>query len=88
MEWKCYELLHGGEGPRGDDVLVFCSHDRGEAAEQAAEYFDDQWQHKERCGNDCLDGTTHHSEVVGPDGRSTTHEVICEVKRSYTAVIR
>lgn len=88
MEWRCYKLLHAGEGPRGDHVDVVCSNNRAEAAEEAAQYFDDQEQLKERCGNDEFDGGWQYIDVVGQDGYSTRHEVLCEVKRIYTAVIR
>jgi hypothetical protein len=88
MEFECYDLLHGGEGPRGDKVTVFVGNNRSDAAEEAATYFDDVEQRKERCGNDCFDGAVRYIEVVGPDGRSTKHEVSCEVTRSYTDVIR
>lgn len=88
MEWRCYKLLHGGEGPRGDHVDIMGTRDRGTASEEAAEYFDDCEQRKERAGNDLFDGGWNYIEVVGEDGRATKHEVVCEVKRVYTAVIR
>jgi hypothetical protein len=88
MEWRCYELLHGGEGPRGDHVDVVCSDNRAEAAEEAAQHFDDCEQRAAGDGNDEFDGSWQYIEVVGQDGRSTKHEVVCEVKRVYTDVIR
>jgi hypothetical protein len=88
MEFRCYELLHGGEGSRGECVEI--NGNRGgrvTVAELAAKYFDD-------CTETCVDnlgffdGATQGIEVVGPDGKSTRHEVVCEVKRVYTAVVR
>ena len=88
MEWNCWQLLHGGEGPRGEQVTVFCSASAHEAAEQAAEYFDDQEQRELRCGNDGFDGAVQHVEVEGDGQPTTRHEVVCEVKRVYTSVVR
>lgn len=87
-EFRCYRLLHAGEGPRADHVDVMCTNNRAEAAEEAADYFDMCEQMKERCGHDAFDGGTHHIEVVSDDGQSTKHEVVCEVKRVYTAILR
>ena len=85
MEFECWELLHGGECPRGQQVTVFVGNNRCDAAEEAAEYFDDLERHKERCGNDRFDGSVQYIEVVSKDGKSSKHEVVCEVKRVYTA---
>jgi hypothetical protein len=87
MEFKCYDLLHGGEGPRGDSTTVCTSPNRSDAAEEAANYFDDLEQHKERCGHDPFDGAVRYIEVVGPDGKSTKHSVFCEVLRKYMDVL-
>jgi hypothetical protein len=88
MEWRCWKLLHAGEGPRGEDVTVFCAADPREAAEQAAEYFDDQEQRKQCGGNDMFDGDVQYIEVEGEGFKTTRHEVECEVKRVYTSVVR
>jgi hypothetical protein len=89
MKWRCYQLLHAGEGPRGDyvDVEPF-DYDRDEAAEEAAELFDNQDIAKQCGGNDMCHGSVHYIEVVCDEGRSTKHEVLCEVKRHYTCVVR
>lgn len=87
MEWRCYRLLHAGEGPRGKHVDISCS-DRAEAAEKAAKYFDDVEQLAEDFGNDEFHGCYQCIEVVCEDGCSTLHKVVCEVKRVYTAVMR
>lgn len=89
MKWRCYELLHGGEGPRGDffDVEPF-DYDRDEAAEEAAELFDDREIKKQCGGNDMCHGTVQFIEVVDEEGLSTKHEVRCEVKRHYMCRVR
>lgn len=65
-EWQCYELLHGGEGPRGRDVVVMTPHyaDQREAAEEAAAYFEGIDRREQDYGYDDADGMELWVEVA------------------------
>lgn len=94
-EWTCYQILHDGEGPRGEKVIIMTPHyaNPDEAAELAAEYFNDQEQHQERTwnDNDQFNGTEQEIEVCCSDDRDSKgykFRVYCTVKRKYKVVIR
>lgn len=86
-EWQCWDILHAGEGERGESVVVMGG-DASSAAEEAAEYFDDLEQARERISDEAFDGGTHYVEVVDHSGLSVKHEVVCSVVRHYQSVIR
>ena len=82
-EWKCYELLHAGEGPRGRSVDVMLPHYAAprEAAEEAADYFEDLDMIESGYGATEADGTDRYIEVEG----AGSFMVVCEVVRKYHA---
>jgi hypothetical protein len=82
-EWQCWELLHGGEGPRGRDVVVIgLPKSAKTAAEEAAEYFD-AIEDREQPGVD-LDGTEQFIEVDTSEGPKR-FSVVTEVVRKHEA---
>jgi hypothetical protein len=86
-EWRCFQILHDGEGDRGLSVRCLTPHyaSAEEAAVLAADYFDDAEQHRERnWDNDPFDGAEQVIEVEGA-GR---FRVRCTVKRAYEVVVR
>lgn len=88
MEWRCWDLLNDGAGPRGKKVEVFGVGNQSDAAEQAAEYFDDIKQKRERYEDSMFDGAVRYIEVEGDGFKPSRHEVVCEVQRHYTAVVK
>jgi len=87
-EWTCYELTHCGEGGRGQKVVTNTSYyvSPQEAAELAAEHFDEEEKAKERCGDDSFDGGFRYIEVVDDAGNAAGRfEVLCRVERKYSA---
>ena len=93
QDWECYQLLHGGEGPRGERVTVLgCGvwYDAEEAARHAAEYFDDEEMRRERMFHDDFDDGFQTVEVCEDrsDCPGRIFEVRCEVVRKYTATER
>lgn len=86
-EWACWQLLNGGEGPRGEHVLVvspsYITAER--AAEEAAEYFDDEEIRQECMAESDVDGLWRVIEVETADGPKR-FSVQTEVVRKYKAV--
>lgn len=86
-EWDCWQLINGGEGPRGEHVLVMSpSYITAErAAEEAAEYFDDEEIRREGITDSNVDGLWRVIEVETVDGPKR-FSVQTEVVRKYKAV--
>lgn len=84
-EWDCWQLLNGGEGPRGEHVLVMSpSYITAErAAEEAAEHFDDEEIRQECMAESDVDGLWRVIEVetaAGPKRFSVQTEVVRKYK--------
>lgn len=82
-EWQCYELLHGGEGPRGRDVLVMTPYYAPDAfaAEEAARYFEEIDMRDQAYGFTEADGSEHWIEVEGHG----VYRVTCHAELSFCA---
>ena len=83
-EWTCHELLHGGEGPRGRDVIVMTPHysDPREAAEEAAAYFEEIDMREQNYGYDDADGGEMWIEVEA----CGEFRVRCKIKLTFLAM--
>lgn len=86
----CYQILHAGEGERGQSVDVMGRARAGEwYATQAGEYFDDVWLGSvgvgaEEAADEC-NGSVHHIEVCYPGREPERFVVRCRVTRKYEA---
>lgn len=83
--WKCYQILNAGEGGRGRDMIVTTAAIAKDAAEQAAEYFDDLEICTERTNVADFDDARQVIEVETNEGPRRFY-VRCEVRRIYCAI--
>lgn len=87
IDYKCYEIMHAGEGPRGTSVVILAApgRDPAEIAKEAGEYFDDVELRRTGWDPADLEDAERYIEVTAGSASFGIHRVSFELVRKYQA---